>query len=149
VSFYRKLRGKEQEMPGTTMNRLGPRSGDPETSECLRCYLRRTLEEHGCDGSRTWSVRWCKLRAPLEDGLLTRLENLGGYCDCEILLNTWQEDIYDGGRPARCSGTTHEDPLVPCRIWSPHPESLIRNRDEDDEDDEDDAYRSYGEQGDW
>ena len=142
-------------MPGTITNRTTPRSDDPARNECLRCYLRRTLEEHGCDGSRKWSVRWYKLRSPLDTGLLARLENLGGYCDCEILLNVWHEDVFVEARTAPCSGTTHEDPLVPCDTWGPHPESLVRDPDEgydyteDDEPNEDDAYRSYGEQECW
>jgi hypothetical protein len=139
-------------MPGTITNRPTPRSDDPARNECLRCYLRRTLEEHGCDGSRRWSVRWDKLRRPLDTGLLARLERLGGYCDCEILLNVWHEDVFGEARTGPCGGTTHEDPLVPCQAWGPHPESLIRevgNEDEDEEPDEDDAYRSYGEPGCW
>jgi hypothetical protein len=133
-------------MPGTITNRTTRRSDDPANNECLRCYLRRTLEDYGCDGSRRWSVRWYKLRAPLDTQFLERLEDLGGFCDCEILLNTWQEDVSESGGSTPCSGTTHDDPLVPCQVWSPHPETLVRDPDDDYYDDEpsEDAYRGYG-----
>lgn len=118
-------------MPGTITNRPASRSDDPSGNECLRCYLRRTLTDHGCDGRRTWSIRWYKLRAPLDTQFLTRLEDLGGFCDCEILFNTWQEDTEESGGSRPCSGTGHEDPLVPCELWSPHPETLVRDPDDE------------------
>jgi Protein of unknown function (DUF2695) len=118
-------------MPGTITNRATSRSEDPAGNECLRCYLHRTLTDHGCDGSRRWSVRWYKLRAPLDTQLLARLEDLGGFCDCEILFNTWQDLDSDDGVSTPCSGAIHEDPLVPCQVWSPHPETLVRNPDDE------------------
>lgn len=134
-------------MPGiiTNDNPATSRTKDPGARECLRCYLRRVLESRGCDGTKTWTTRWVRRRAPRATELLRRIENLGGCCcDCEVLLNVWEEQDDDVTGP--CSGTGHEDPLVPCQTWSPHPETLVKEPYEDGFEDDDDAYRSYGEE---
>ncbi|MGD0560288.1 MAG: DUF2695 domain-containing protein [Streptosporangiaceae bacterium] len=132
-------------MPGiiTTDNPATSQTRDPAERECLRCYLRRLLSNLGCDGTKTWTTRWTRRRAPRDTGLLRRIENLGGCCcDCEVLLNVWEEQ--EDADVGPCSGTTHEDPLVPCPAWAPHPEMLIREPQEYEY--EDDAYRSYGDE---
>ena len=135
-------------MPATLTNlSSGPgRSGDPAEQECLRCYLARIIQARGCDHTRRWTTRWARRRAPHDGTLLDRIENLGGCCcDCEVLLNVWIPRE-DDDRAGPCAGSSHEDPLVPCRTWGPRPEMLVKEPYEDDGCDDDDAYRSYGEE---
>jgi Protein of unknown function (DUF2695) len=62
---------------------------EPREDECLRCYLLRMISEFGCDGRHRWTIRWRDLRTPAARGLVRRLQNLGGCCDCEVVLNVF------------------------------------------------------------
>lgn len=101
-------------MPETTVR------DDLEERECLRCYLLRVLRPGGCDNTKKWTIRWRDRRAPGDEHLLARLAERGGICcDCEILLNVWEDvDDSDTRWPSRCSGTDGEDPLVLCAGWT-------------------------------
>jgi hypothetical protein len=104
-------------MPETTTS--------PSERECLRCYLTRTLDEHGCDGTKTWTMRWRDQRAPQAADLLDRLADRGGCCcDCEMLFNVW-DSPEDTDLSAGCQGSDHPDPLVPCTAWATEPETLV------------------------
>lgn len=61
---------------------------DPHEGECLLCYVYRMLED-GCTGLR-WARRYRDLRAPRATALERRLSQKGGYCDCEIFLNSYE-----------------------------------------------------------
>ncbi|MDF1603341.1 DUF2695 domain-containing protein [Nocardioides sp. YIM 152315] len=63
-----------------------PRS-EPSAHECVACYVARMVESHGCDTSLRWAQRFRELRSPTATGLERRLGSVGGFCDCEILLN--------------------------------------------------------------
>lgn len=93
---------------------------DPGERECLRCYIRRMLRSGGCDNTKKWTVRWRDRRVPGDEGLLSRLEERGGICcDCEVLLNVWEDpDDTDARWPAGCSGTDRADPLALCAGWA-------------------------------
>jgi hypothetical protein len=58
---------------------------EPGERECLRCFLLRMLDEFGCDGTHRWTVRWRAARAPRAHGLVSRLDGLGGRCDCSVI----------------------------------------------------------------
>jgi hypothetical protein len=94
------------------------------------------IRAHGCDNTKTWTLRWRDRRAPGDGQLLGQLEDRGGICcDCEVLFNVWeheesdwQEDggsdwpgeeggRTDGSRWLACLGTPGGDPLVPCARW--------------------------------
>ncbi len=62
---------------------------DPREGECLLCYVYRMLGEFNCSGLH-WATRYRDLAAPRATGLERRLARVGGYCDCEILLNGYQ-----------------------------------------------------------
>ena len=61
---------------------------EPRQRECLLCYVYRMLE-HGCTGLR-WATLYRDLRAPRATGLERRLEQKGGFCDCEIFMNAYE-----------------------------------------------------------
>jgi hypothetical protein len=87
---------------------------EPDDRECLRCFLLRMLADFGCDGSHRWTIRWRGARAPLATGLLARLEELGGSCDCEVLMNVFPH--YPAGRRLPCAGQPQPGSAVPCDL---------------------------------
>ena len=63
-------------------------------------YLESQLEETGCDHSRRHTRQWLALHIPQEqhEAILTEIADMGGYCDCEVLMNCYEdyeEDLYD------------------------------------------------------
>jgi hypothetical protein len=88
---------------------------EPGDRECLRCFLLRMINEFGCDGTHRWAIRWRDLRAPRARGLLRRLADLGGCCDCEVLLNVFP-DYPDTGRLLPCAGQPQPGSAVPCNL---------------------------------
>src|SRR5271169_6157157 len=55
-----------------------PAGDEPTRRECLRCYLVRMIRVHGCDNTRTWTLRWRARRAPRDGQLMEQLEERGG-----------------------------------------------------------------------
>ncbi len=88
---------------------------EPAERECLRCFLLRMLKEFGCDGTHRWTIRWRDLRAPQALSLVGRLEELGGCCDCEVLLNVFPQYPASGGL-LPCAGQPQPGSAVPCNL---------------------------------
>ncbi len=88
---------------------------EPGERECLRCFLLRMLHEFGCDGTHRWTIRWRDLRAPRAAGLVRRLAELGGCCDCEVLLNVFPH-YPDSDGPLPCAGQSQPGSAVPCNL---------------------------------
>jgi hypothetical protein len=55
--------------------------------ECLYCYVARMLDEHGCDNTLRFARFYRDQRAPAATRLEEVLEEMGGFCDCEIYAN--------------------------------------------------------------
>ena len=62
---------------------------EPGPRECLMCFVRRMLEDFGCDNRLRFAPRFRDLRAPRAVGLERRLGERGAFCDCEMFLNGW------------------------------------------------------------
>ena len=88
---------------------------EPGERECLRCFVLRMISEFGCDATHRWTVRWRDVRAPLATGLLAKLTELGGGCDCEVLLNVFPH-YPKGGELLPCAGQPQSGSAVPCRL---------------------------------
>jgi hypothetical protein len=87
----------------------------PAESECLRCFLLRMLNDFGCDGTHRWTIRWRETRAPRARGLILRLKQCGGYCDCEVFLNVFP--VYpETGEPLPCAGAPRRGSAAPCDL---------------------------------
>jgi hypothetical protein len=86
---------------------------EPGDLECLRCFLLRMISEFGCHGTHRWTIRWRAVRAPLATSLLTKLADLGGCCDCEVVLNVFPE-YPPSGRLLPCAGQPHTGSAAPC-----------------------------------
>lgn len=92
---------------------------EPGDEECLRCFLLRMLGEFGCDGTHRWTIRWRGVRAPAANGLLSRLAELGGCCDCEVLMNVFPH-YPPAGRLLPCAGQSQPGSAVPCNLRAAH-----------------------------
>lgn len=104
----------------------------PRPNECLVCYVFRMLD-YGCDG-HYWLRRFRDLRSPRATALERRVERLGGYCDCEMIMNAyrpnpspWSLDdefddeeeqewpVYEEGKPP-CAGV-RSNSTRSCSLW--------------------------------
>jgi hypothetical protein len=82
---------------------LTPQAGGPQAHECLRCYLRRMVSRHGCDGGPRFVRRWQQANPSAPPDLVADLEGRGGYCDCEVVLNVFGDEIPPRTQPlAEC-----------------------------------------------
>ncbi len=88
---------------------------EPGEHECLRCFLLRMVNEFGCDGRHRWTIRWRDQRAPQATRLLRKLTQLGGCCDCEVLLNVFP-DYPETGTLLPCAGQPLAGSAVPCSL---------------------------------
>jgi hypothetical protein len=87
----------------------------PGEHECLPCYVARMLAREGCDHSLRWAMRWRDGRAPRARALDRRLEDRGGFCDCEVLLNVYPDHFPQSATPAPCAGRVGGRATDPCR----------------------------------
>ena len=72
-----------EDIVATTATQLtGVRDG-----ECLYCYVMRMLDELDCDNTLRFVRSYREQRAPAATGLEAALEEMGGFCDCEIFAN--------------------------------------------------------------
>ena len=70
------------------LKQLDARGEGPHASECLRCYVDRMVAKHGCDNSTRFTAQWLEAVAmPGRRKLLRWFESIGGYCDCEVVMN--------------------------------------------------------------
>lgn len=94
----------------------------PRRGECIACYLDRMME-HGCSGQLRWAARYRDLSAPRASGLERRLAAMGGYCDCEVLMNAYipLAALADPGTvPAHLGPCRRVRPgsTQPCTLWT-------------------------------
>jgi hypothetical protein len=94
---------------------LSRRLTEPGERECLRCFLLRMIDEFGCDGTHRWTERWRAERAPRARALLRRLGQLGGCCDCEVVMNVFP-DYPDAGHLLPCAGQPQAGSAGPCDL---------------------------------
>lgn len=113
------IAGKEGEL-----QQLSNALTTPRPHECLLCYVLRMLD-FGCHG-RDWLKRYRDLRAPRATALERRMDQKGGYCDCEMLMNAFHpnpwyfgpdedRDIFAESMPP-CLGVRGGS-TRPCLLW--------------------------------
>ncbi|MQA62727.1 MAG: DUF2695 domain-containing protein [Actinophytocola sp.] len=88
----------------------------PRDHECLACYVERMVTEFGCDNKLRWARRWRGMCAPRAVALERRLEDRGGFCDCEVLYNVYPERLpEDAHTPLLpCAGVGRRGSTKPC-----------------------------------
>ena len=52
-------------------------------------YLDAELQKQGCEHTLQLTSQWIKDSGNSEVSIITWLEDNGGYCDCEVLANTY------------------------------------------------------------
>ncbi len=59
----------------------------------LFAYLEVRIQEEGCNHSRRFTQAWLdeNISFMQHDAVLTELDDMGGYCDCEVLLNCYED----------------------------------------------------------
>lgn len=96
----------------------------PRPHECLVCYVFRMME-YGCRGQQ-WMKRYRDLCAPLATALERRIARVGGFCDCEMLMNSFLpspryfETDEDGdviSQPMLACLGVRAGSTQPCRLW--------------------------------
>lgn len=60
-------------------------------------YLEEQLDNSCCDHTRHYTEQWLKDNIPQEliESVIAEITDMGGYCDCEVLLNCYED--YDIG----------------------------------------------------
>ncbi|MBQ7325515.1 MAG: DUF2695 domain-containing protein [Clostridia bacterium] len=63
-------------------------------------YLDEKLEEDGCDNTLRYTKEWLAINLPEDqhEAILAEMEEMGGYCDCEVVFNCYedyQDELYD------------------------------------------------------
>lgn len=56
-------------------------------------YLDIRLQDQGCDYTHRFTLEWLEKNIPEQqrDDILAEIEDMGGYCDCEVLLNCYED----------------------------------------------------------
>ena len=63
-----------------------------EQVESLFAYLEDNIETVGCDHTLSYTASWVKENCPdAADDVLREIREMGGYCDCEVLMNCYEE----------------------------------------------------------
>lgn len=62
-------------------------------------YVETQLDEDGCDHSRKHTTQWLVMNIPQDqhEAVLAEIAEMGGYCDCEVLMNCYEdydEELY-------------------------------------------------------
>ncbi|PRA00342.1 hypothetical protein CQ017_04740 [Arthrobacter sp. MYb224] len=94
----------------------------PVEHECLACYLYRVAEDVPCEGSLRMLKYYRDHAAPRATALERKIKLLGGYCDCEVLMNalrpatTEAVRAMDHGADLVCKGV-RRGCIQPCEQW--------------------------------
>lgn len=56
-------------------------------------YLEKKLEEESCDETLRFTREWLTANMPPEkyEAALAEMADMGGYCDCEVLANCYEQ----------------------------------------------------------
>ncbi len=59
----------------------------------LFAYLEDHLDTCGCDHTLCCTEKWLKdnISAELHENVIAEINDMGGYCDCEVLLNCYED----------------------------------------------------------
>lgn len=59
----------------------------------LFAYVEVRLEDQGCNHTHRFTQEWLDANVDFmqHEAILTELETMGGYCDCEVLKNCYED----------------------------------------------------------
>jgi len=67
--------------------------------ESLLTHVGAAVAEHGCDHTRRAADAWAGQHGVDVELLHEGLEEYGGFCDCEVVMNVAPEAVFDPLRP--------------------------------------------------
>lgn len=94
----------------------------PVEHECLPCFLYRVAGSQSCDGTLKLLSHYRDHCAPRASALEKKMRLLGGYCDCEVLLNAVRPATteamrrIDAQEDLVCKGV-RRGTIQPCENW--------------------------------
>ncbi|WP_431710392.1 DUF2695 domain-containing protein [Glutamicibacter uratoxydans] len=94
----------------------------PVDHECLICYLYRMGGQFPCEQSLRFVKHYRDTRVPRATALERKVQMLGGYCDCEVLMNAVRPAsleaarLLDAGDDILCHGVRRGS-IQPCDQW--------------------------------
>lgn len=100
----------------TVLRLAADRLTTPQPGQCLACFVAAALEQYGCDGTLRFSLRYRDVTAPRAVALVSRLDRVGAFCDCELFLNGYELPDEDTDRPAYCLAV-RKGSVTPCALW--------------------------------
>lgn len=64
-----------------------------ENVQKLFAYLEEQVDACGCDNTRRFTEQWLKdnISAELYKSVIEEITGMGGYCDCEVLFNCYED----------------------------------------------------------
>ena len=64
-----------------------------DDAQTLFEYLEEQLDDSGCDHTLRHTERWLRENISQEriEGAVEEIKDMGGYCDCEVLLNCYED----------------------------------------------------------
>ena len=64
-----------------------------EQVEALFDFVAEKLDETECDHSCRYTQEWLDMNIPENEHekVLLEIEDMGGYCDCEVLMNCYED----------------------------------------------------------
>ena len=64
-----------------------------EEAEELFDFVQAQVDEQGCDHTRRFTDEWLKenIASGRHEKIYAEIEDMGGYCDCEVLYNCYEE----------------------------------------------------------
>lgn len=55
-------------------------------------YLEKQLDKESCDNTLKYTKKWVEDNFPNQyDEIIEEIEDEGGYCDCEVLMNCYED----------------------------------------------------------
>ena len=62
-------------------------------ADALFEYLDIRLQDQGCDHTHRFTLEWLGQHfcPEQQEAILTEIEDMGGYCDCEVLQNCYED----------------------------------------------------------
>ena len=64
-----------------------------DQADALFEYLDIRLQDRGCDHTHRFTLEWLEkhFASNQREDILAEIEDMGGYCDCEVLLNCYED----------------------------------------------------------
>lgn len=69
--------------------------------ESLLAHVEDAVEREGCDHSRKATDAWASSHGVSLPALHSGLEEYGGYCDCEVVMNVHPDEVFEPVRQQR------------------------------------------------